>query len=175
MPAPAGPVAAVIAYEGAGRELMARLKYRNGRSALPALAAGMARVVDPWSSDVVTWAPTTAGRRRRRGYDQAELLARALARQLRLPVAATLLRVDGAPQTGRSRNERVAAAQSAMFVALRRVSGRVLVVDDVVTTGATLDAAARALRAAGAAEIRLVAAAATPRLDGRGSALLEAR
>jgi predicted amidophosphoribosyltransferase len=65
----------------------------------------------------------------------------------------------GTPQTGRSRRERLTGPA---FVARRRVRGAVLVVDDVVTTGATLRAAEAALQQAGARAVHCLAAAATP-------------
>jgi predicted amidophosphoribosyltransferase len=154
-------VPAVLAYAGAGRQVVQALKFRNGRAVAPVLAAAMARVVAGFVADEVTWAPTSAARRRRRGYDQAEVLARAVARRLGVPCRRLLRRVGPAPpQTGRRRADRLGAGPS--FVAVRSPKGRVLVVDDVVTTGATLHAASRALLAGGAVEVRAVAAAATP-------------
>jgi len=150
---------AALSYTGAGRELVARLKYRNARAALPALADAVAALVDGAAIDVVTWAPTSATRRRERGFDQARLLARAVARRLRRPCRSLLARTPGAPQTGRPRAERACGPN---FTTTRNAPGRVLVVDDVVTTGATMLAAARALRAAGAAEVHAAAAARTP-------------
>jgi predicted amidophosphoribosyltransferase len=152
---------AVLRYEGGGRRLMLALKYGNARPVVQALGGAMARRVRHERIDVVTWAPTSAARRRRRGYDQAELLARAVAWRLGVPCRRLLRRLDEphGPQTGRSRAERLAGP---VFVARRRVRGAVLVVDDVVTTGATLRAAEAALLAAGARSVRTVAAAATP-------------
>lgn len=159
---------ALLDYAGAGRELVARLKYRNARSSLRYLAGGMARLVDPDTVDAVTWAPTTAARRRERGFDHAELLAKAVARRLRRPVRSLLRRAPGPAQTGRSLEER---RRGPSFSARRRSPPRMLLVDDVVTTGATVVAAARALRGAGAAQVCVVAAARTlPRRVNSGMA-----
>lgn len=164
-PAPAlGPIPGVdrlhvaFAYEGVAREVVARVKYRNARAAIEWLAAAMTegRPV----ADVVTWAPTTAAHRRARGFDHAELLARALARRAEIPVRPLLVRARGAPQTGRDRDTRHAGPR---FDARRDLSGRqVLLIDDVVTTGATFTAAATALRRAGAITVAGLAAARTP-------------
>ena len=151
--------AALLDYEGAGRELVARLKYRNARSSLAYLADGMAALIDPATIDVVTWAPTSGARRRERGFDHAELLARAIARRLGKPVRNLLRRLPGPAQTGRPRHER---RRGPPMTGRSRIAAlRVLVVDDVVTTGATVAAAARALRQAGAVEVRVIAAART--------------
>lgn len=151
---------ALLSYEGEGRELVARLKYRNGRAAIPWLADRMASIAAGLPAAAVTWAPTTADRRRQRGFDHAELLARAVARRLGTPCVPLLRRRPGPAQTGRSAAERRAGGPS--FTARRRLSGAVIVVDDVVTTGTTATAAAQALRAAGASPVGFLAAARTP-------------
>jgi predicted amidophosphoribosyltransferase len=150
---------ALLAYDGPGRALVARLKYRNERAALGRLAAALAGAA-PGGAGVLTWVPTSAARRRQRGFDQAELLARAVGRRLGLRCRPLLRRRPGPAQTGRSRAERRAAPPT--FTARRPTTGTVLLVDDVVTTGATASAAARALRAAGADRVVLLAAARTP-------------
>jgi predicted amidophosphoribosyltransferase len=138
---------------------VARLKYRNARSSVPFLARGMAAIVDG-PVDVVTWAPTTPARLRARGFDQAQLLARTVARQLGLPCRRLLRRGPGAGQTGR---DAVARYEGPTFAARRDLAGgTVLLVDDVITTGATVAAAARTLREAGAGAVSVVAAARTP-------------
>lgn len=150
---------ALLDYAGAGREVVARVKYRNARSSLGYLADGMAALVDRDEVDVVTWAPTTAARRRQRGFDQSELLARAVARRLGRPCRALLRRVAGPAQTGRDLAER---RRGPAFQARGSPAGqRVLLVDDVVTTGATVTAAARTLRANGATTVQVAAAART--------------
>ena len=168
---PAGPVpappgaeraVAVVRFEGAGRNLVLGLKYRNRRAAIGPLAAAMAQAVVGQTFDVVTWAPTSAARRRARGFDQARLLAQAVGRQLGCPCWGLLQRRPGPPQTGRDRRDRHDRASGPAFVARGVVSGRVLLVDDVITTGATVAAATAVLRRAGAGSVVVVAAAATP-------------
>jgi len=152
---------ALLAYDGAARELIARLKYRNARSALGWLTEGMASLVQPHDSPVaVTWAPTTPCRCRARGFDQAELLARHLAARLRLPCPALLARVPGPAQTGRSHAERRTGPQFRLTRrAWRSQTGTILLVDDVITTGATMAAAGTTLAAAGLGPIVGLAAA----------------
>jgi predicted amidophosphoribosyltransferase len=154
-------VPAVLSFSGGGRRLVLALKYGNARPVVRSLARAMARQVRHEQVDVVTWAPTSGERRRRRGYDQAELLARAVAWRLAVPCRRLLERVDDprGPQTGRSRAERL---DGPTFRARRSVRGTVLLVDDVVTTGATLRSGTEALLAAGARSVRCIAAAATP-------------
>jgi len=106
--------------------------------------------------------PLARRRRLARGYDQAALLAREVARAAgaRLAPPAVLARVrETSPQVGKHRAERRRNVEGA-FAATRRAAGLDLVlVDDVVTTGATADAAARALRAAGVRSVRVIALA----------------
>ena len=151
---------ALLAYEGPAREVVVRLKYRNARASLRWLAAGMANLVAAEAVDVVTWAPTSAARRHARGFDQAELLAREVARRCALPCRHLLGRGPGPPQTGRTAEQR---AVGPSFAVRRSVTGlSVLIVDDVITTGATVRSAASALVDAGAREVRALAAAHPP-------------
>lgn len=149
---------AAFAYEGVGRELIARLKYRNARSALPWLATVLAALA-PVEVDVITWVPTSRPRRRARGFDQSELLARAVARHLQRPCRRLLHRGGGPPQTGHD----AASRRVGPPLSIRRwPPPHVMLVDDVVTTGATLAVAAAVLKRAGAARVSAVAAARTP-------------
>ena len=141
-----------MAYRGDGRAVVAAVKFRGDRGPLPwvvgTLLDELAVGDDPPS--VVTWVPATTRHRRGRGVDGAELLARAVAAEVDRPVRRLLLRGPGPPQVGRGAAER---RQGPRLDCRSPVAGRVLVVDDVVTTGGTAAAAARALRFAGATEV----------------------
>ena len=155
-------LAALIRYDDAARALITAVKYRGARAGLDGLAAPAASlVVGPGAPGLasVTWAPTTPDRRRDRGFDQAELLARSIGRRTGVPVVGALRRLPGAHQTGLTAHDRHLAPR---FVALRVLAGAVLVVDDVCTTGATLTAAAVVLRAAGADQVHGLVLARTP-------------
>jgi predicted amidophosphoribosyltransferase len=126
----------------------------------PALANPGATPCDVAALPAIVPVPTVAGRRRRRGFDPAGVLAAALARRLERPLVDCLERRDHAGrQVGTSRRGRRAPGRLE-FVA-RAPPPRVLLVDDVHTTGATLDAAARALLAAGAVSVAALSYART--------------
>jgi predicted amidophosphoribosyltransferase len=150
---------AAYAYEGVARELVARVKYRGAHAATAFLAESMAPLVSPPLPHVVTWAPTTPARRRERGFDHAELLARAVASLVHRPVRRLLTRVPGPAQTGLPA---AARRRGPVFAARGRIPASVLLLDDVATTGATLSAAAVALRARGASTVVALTAARTP-------------
>src|SRR4029078_11989693 len=91
------------------RELIVALKFRHRRAAADVLAKQMVRRLHLPRVDVVTWARTSNRRVRRRGYDQAEVIARAIAKQLGVPCIRLLYRAHGTPQTGKTRSERLGA------------------------------------------------------------------
>ena len=160
--------AALLRYDDASRGLVVGLKYNNARLLVSRLADALVALVPadpagtPGSVELVTWAPTTAARRRGRGFDHAHLLAAALARRLGRPCRALLARGPGPPQTGRARAERWEGPRFTLERGVPVVAGGVLVVDDVITTGATLAAAAAVLRSAGCPAVHGVATARTP-------------
>lgn len=164
-PAPGTPgdVVVATAYTGRVRDVLLGFKYQNRRPIAAHVAGILAGRLGHRGDDVdiVTWAPTSSHRRRERGFDQAELIARGVAAQLGLPCRRLLEREgNGAPQTGRTRRGRLTGPD---FRVHPRAGGkRILVIDDVVTTGATLEAASRALRLGGATDVVLAAVAATP-------------
>ena len=105
--------------------------------------------------DVVTWAPTTPQRRQERGFDQSELIARHLASRMGVGHKRLLRRENNGRQTGSGREERLARPS---FVSRPRLQGKsIWVIDDVMTTGATMRAAAEALVQANAAQVTCIA------------------
>lgn len=144
------------------RSLVLGLKFAHERSNAIELAAIVLGVVPSLGirSATVTWAPTTTRHRHERGMDHAEQIARHVAAGSGLPCRKLLRRVDSRSQTGLGRLERQSGPK---FVArpLRKPS-TVIVIDDVVTTGATFTAAARALVESGATEVVCIAPSRTP-------------
>ncbi len=148
---------APLAYEGSARGLVRALKFHGALPLAGLMAAQMAVNAPSWALEgarAVVPVPSASARRRRRGFDPAALLAAELATRLRLPVADCLGRSGRAPrQLGAGRSERRAPGRIRVRVT-GPVPERVLLVDDVHTTGATLAACAAALRAGGAGQVR---------------------
>ena len=153
-----------FSYVGLVRDLILGFKYQNHRAVATLFAerlhVRLRTIPEVGRIEVVTWVPTTRERRMARGHDQAETLARILGRMLGVPVRKLLERETVGHQTGHSRKQRLVG------VALRARTMTnpytVLVVDDVVTTGATMRMAKQALYLAGAARVVCIAVAATP-------------
>lgn len=150
---------AAFSYEGVARELVARVKYRGAHAVTAWLADAMVRLLSPPVPTVVTWVPTTSERRRERGFDHAELLARQVGRRIARPARRLLSRGAGMPQTGQTG---AARRIGPTIEARTHVPAAVLLIDDVATTGASLSASARALRSAGATRVIALTAARTP-------------
>lgn len=138
------------------------LKYRGRRELGRALGELLATEIHTENLDVdrILSVPLHPKRLRARTFNQAHEIARTLARQYRWPLGAGVRRViDTPPQTERDRNERQRFASSAFLVEPSLAGARVAIVDDVVTTGATINALAAALKAAGAVEVQAWAVA----------------
>jgi ComF family protein len=157
-PASVSTARAAFVYAGAAKRAVHRLKFARWRDVASALAAAVA-TTPCLDVDVITWVPLARARKAERGFDQARALAVALARELDLPAIRLLRRpLATPPQATRSGQDRRAAMGGA-FTAIRTPPARVLLVDDVLTTGATVAAAADALRASGTQEVHVRAVA----------------
>ncbi len=158
-------VRACWVHEGQAAELVRELKYGRATAAVTVLADAMAPLVP--IVDLVTWAPASAERRRSRGFDQGELLARAVAGRTGLSARRMARRGSDTPQTTRDRAGRIAGPSLVPAGRRLRRWPSVLVIDDVSTTGATLRAMAEVIRAHGAGDVFcLVATKATLRDQG---------
>jgi predicted amidophosphoribosyltransferase len=163
-PPPVSVARAAFVFRGPARSAVLRLKFGGWRTIAEALAAAMV-AADPCSApDAICWVPTSPRRRARRGYDQAAALAAAVGRRLGAPVRPLLVRAsDPGPQARRGGAERRAAMVRAFRIAPRAsrapMPAGVLLVDDVLTTGASASACAHVLIEAGARDVDLLTAA----------------
>jgi ComF family protein len=136
------------------------MKFAGWRAVAEALGAAMASV-NGFAADAVTWVPLSRSRRSRRGYDQAAALAASVSSLLRVPSVRMMERIRDTPaQAMRTGPERRKAMSGAFRWAARDPPPpRVLLVDDVLTTGTTAAECARVLRSAGARSVHLLVAA----------------
>lgn len=134
------------------RDLVHALKFGRAQAAAATIATLLAQVVPTDLGDyVVVHVPTANSRRRQRGYDHAELIAKELARVLDCRHLPLIVRHGSSRQVGASRSARLTQLQNSFAVLPTRLSRQtpILLVDDVITTGASICSAAMALRAAG--------------------------
>lgn len=136
----------VLAAKNGGR---ADLLRRFGVQIADVLATAASRHLDLSTGPhpTVVWVPASRARRRRRGYDQGRLLARTVGRVLDLPVRPLLARSRGEAQEGRDRTDRLSGPNLRCRVS--QAPDRIIVIDDVITTGASLRTAAGVLRRSG--------------------------
>jgi len=158
-PDPVTSARAPFLFDGPARRAVHRLKFSGWRDVAGALSAAITACDDLPPVDVITWVPLARRRLAERGYDQARALAAGLGRRTGIPVVRLLRRARSTgPQARRGGAERRAAMRGT-FDATRAAPERILLVDDVLTTGATAAACAQALATAGARRIHLVTAA----------------
>lgn len=148
---------AAAVYGGPLESALHRFKYEGRRPLAGPLGLLIAErlVLDGAGADLVTCVPLHVRRRRQRGFNQAELLARGVADRTRLPFVSGLVRnLDTQPQVGLDRRSRATNVRNAFaWKAQDLARCSVLLIDDVATTGATLDACAAALKAAGSGPV----------------------
>ena len=155
-----GRCAAPLRYEGGVREALRRFKFQGGRNAAAGFGLLIARAAAecyPGEFTLVTYAPVSAARKRERGYDQAELLARAASALWETKPVALLRKTKNNPaqsgiQSPQQRRDNVRDIYEA--AAPERIrGGRILLIDDIVTTGSTLSECVRVLRENGAESV----------------------
>lgn len=146
-------------YEGPIAAAIRGMKFGGWRALAPRLARAMAAALPEPGVEAVCWVPLSARRRRHRGFDQAEVLARAVADLLSLPAVAALRRRRDTAAQARLSGARRREALVGAFHVRRRVPPSVLLVDDVLTTGATAASCAAALREGGAKRVVVATAA----------------
>lgn len=151
---------AVFVYRGSIRQSMYRFKYSNRREYAAFYAKEAAKRYRTWVEkkkiEVIVPIPMYPGKKRRRGYNQAEVFARALGRELGIPVERGLVKrvKDTVPQKELNDKERRHNLKNAFQLASDIVKYRqILLVDDIYTTGSTMDAVAEVLLSGGAERI----------------------
>lgn len=165
---PQTPLSALYAptiYEGIAQQLVHRLKFERARAAADDIAAQIAPLVPQRHFELIVHAPTANTRARRRGYDQSALIARRISQLTNIPYTPLLWRSGKQRQLGQSRAVRRKQLKTSFAVHTpdRIKRARILVIDDVLTTGSTLEAAAEALVLAGASRVGAAVFALVPR------------
>lgn len=147
-------------HSGAAKELLHHAKYERARSGLLEMAHMMIPLLRVFDGEaiVLTHVPTASSRVRARGYDHARIICSELARRTERPSSTLLARVGQAHQVGSGRAQRIKQLDDAFRpVHADKIRGaHVVLVDDVLTTGATLEIAARELKRAGAKRVSAV-------------------
>ena len=151
------PCTAPLYYHGPVRDSLLRLKFHGCASAAGPLGDELGRCVEEagYSFDLVTWTPVSRRRLRRRGYDQARLIAESACRRWNAKPVRLLQKVrHNAAQSGLDSAARRAENVKDVYRPAGDCAGkRILLIDDICTTGSTLSACAGTLLEAGAAEI----------------------
>lgn len=139
-------------YGGPPKELVYQLKFGRTKQAASVIARYLHEIVPALPPDtVVTYVPTATSRVRQRGYDQAQLIAKAFAKQRGITCSELLIRHGQSRQVGSDRKHRLEqAVKNYQFKRIIPKGTEVLLIDDILTTGATLEASAKMLHQAGA-------------------------
>lgn len=147
------------AYTQIPKELVSSLKFGPDRTVANIIAGWLYETGSIESVDIISWVPTARTRVRQRGFDHAKYIAHGLSNRHNLPSYELLLRLGNSRQVGASKTQRKQQVEG-MFESknLSQLHGkRILLVDDIVTTGATLTECARVLRRNGAKQVEAIA------------------
>lgn len=152
--APITRVYAATSYAVVPRQLVAKLKFERARAAAAIIAELSAPLV-PTETTVISFAPTANSRVRMRGYDQSRLIARRVAQYSNKPMLPLLARTSEVRQVGASAEVRRLQLQGAFRPTSLSVikDSHIVLIDDVMTTGSTLQAAAKVLVENGASRV----------------------
>lgn len=151
-------VSAAVGYQGLAKQLVASLKFIGNQSAAKIMAERMLLGGELPADALVTHLPATTAHIRERGYDQAALLAQLIARRIGARHTALLSRLGKQHQLGADRAQRLAQLQPALRVRRAAVlrDRHIVLVDDVLTTGASISVASAKLLEAGAASVTVL-------------------
>lgn len=152
---------ALYLYDGSASRVVQMLKNQRAMWLIRWLAPQLAQILPDGRIDCLTWIPAARANWRKRGYDQGELLTRALARQTGIPARALLRRRQDLPQVRRDLSGRLKGPALVPRASRARPYARVVVVDDVITTGTSVRRAAEVLLAGGTSEVGAIAVAGT--------------
>lgn len=153
-----GQVRSSVAYQGSVKDLLWRLKAERANAAAQIMGYYCSRLVVPGKRQLITYIPTAPIRVRQRGYDQAKLIARAVAQYSNTPMVPLLARVSSQRQVGADRQER----RNQLSGAFRLRNGfaaqnqNIIIIDDVITTGSSIREAGKILATAQPASISAI-------------------
>lgn len=142
-------------YSNSAKEIVWKLKFSGAQAAAKSMASIMLQQIESSQNTIIVPVPTATSRVRQRGYDQAVLLAKEVAKQAGLKYVSCLSRTTQAHQVGAGRSQRIKQLANAFRVTKSdQIAGaHILLIDDVITTGATLESAALILKKAGAKRV----------------------
>lgn len=140
-------------YAELAKVLVRTMKFRPSRIAARDISRALHSELSLGSGTVVTYVPTPSSRIRERGFDHARLIARLYSRRINTPFKQLIERKHDVRQVGANKTMRIEQMKGAFEFKGHKIPDKVLLIDDVVTTGATIESAARALKKAGVKEV----------------------
>lgn len=153
-----------VVYESNAQKVIWRLKYGDAKYLAHAISEYMLDTLlfTDWDADCITFVPSDKKRYKKRGYNQAELIAKALAERTTLPCLALLDKTKSTPNQARLDKETRVVNLKGAFSVVSKPPDHVVLVDDVMTTGATVNECAKTLKAAGASVVYVLTFASVP-------------